>query len=79
MQSTIPQTEIKNKRQKQVHIYYTNIPDSFVIYPNTTMKTYVSFGKTKNNFKNLYNDKIISLKIFYQHDPRWYSGYLGNI
>jgi hypothetical protein len=39
--STIPQTEVANKRQKQVHIYYTNSPNVLYAYPNTTVKYFV--------------------------------------
>ena len=43
MTATIPQTEIGNKRQKQVHSYYTNIPKRFIVYPNTTVKYFVCY------------------------------------
>jgi hypothetical protein len=32
----IPETEIPNRRHKHVHTFYTNVPETFVVYPNAT-------------------------------------------
>ena len=40
LSSTIPFPEIANKKRKQVHTYYTNVPNRIVVYPNTTSIQY---------------------------------------
>lgn len=43
MKAVIPQTEVNNnRRQKEIHTYYTNVPKKFEIYSNTTIKTFVN-------------------------------------
>jgi len=32
----IPETEIPNRRHKYVHTFYTNVPETIVVYPNAT-------------------------------------------
>ena len=32
-----------NRRQKQIHTYYTNIPTKFIVYANQSTKYFVSF------------------------------------
>lgn len=42
--ATIQHTEVPDKREKQVHTYYTNVPNHINVYPNmsTNFKTFVS-------------------------------------
>ncbi|CAF0704348.1 unnamed protein product [Brachionus calyciflorus] len=68
LQATIPDTELPNKRQKQIHTYYTNIPSKFVIYPNTTVKTFhfiQSIDSDNFRAKNAYEEALRMI----QQDP----------
>lgn len=80
LKSTIPTTEINNnRRQKEVHTYYTNIPKILEVYPNTTVRIFnfiQSVDTDNSRARNAYDEALRLIQndpngLFVSHTAAW--------
>jgi hypothetical protein len=60
LRSEVPKTEIPNKFKKNVHIYYTNIPDTLRVYANASTIQYFHF------IQSVDTDSLVAKRAFNQ-------------